>query len=146
MRGAGAMTLAAIAACASPRPAPRRAGDPVVYRRHPFFVNVIPFGAGQLQNGERTTGVALAIAEGATAATSAGIWLYLEDHYDRGLVPPDEALHVRHLQQIEIGTGVAFLALATAGIVDAIVHYQPRVEIAPMLTPDGGGVSLMWSR
>ena len=55
------------------------------------YVNFIPFGAGQLQNGGRGKGFGFAIAEGVTGAASAGIWLYLVDRYPDGRVPPEDA-------------------------------------------------------
>jgi hypothetical protein len=62
----------ALAACAH---APPPSHGRVTFERHPVYVALIPFGAGQAQNGERGKAVAFAATEGATAAISAGVWL-----------------------------------------------------------------------
>ncbi|HTJ46320.1 MAG TPA: hypothetical protein VL463_29650 [Kofleriaceae bacterium] len=114
-----------LAGCATTSPPARCPA----YELHPQYVDFIPFGAGQLQNGQRGKGLAFAIAEGATAATSAGIWLYLDRHYEDGRVPADEALRSQRLQRIEIGTGVAFLALFALGVADALAHHEDWVSV-----------------
>jgi len=86
----------------------------IVYEVRPYYVNFIPFGAGQFQNGQRGKGIAFASAEAATGALSAGIWLYLVGEYGfGGRVPPGaDAEFVRTLEQIEVGAGIACLGIA----------------------------------
>ncbi len=154
-----AWVLAAVTACGFTACAPVRRSvtvppaAPTTYEVHRYYINFIPFGAGQLQNGERGKGFGFAIAEGLTGAASAGIWLYLVDHYPDGRVPPDEAQRVHRLQEVELGTGIAFFGLAAWGIIDSLAHYAPEVEIrdtdvtlVPALVPGGAGVALRWSR
>jgi tetratricopeptide (TPR) repeat protein len=143
----------------------------IVYEVHPYYVNFVPFGAGQFQNGQRGRGLVFAVGEGLTGAASAGLWLYLVSNYGYGgSVPPGEAAGARRLQQIEIGAGAAFLGLYAWGVIDALVHYKPRAQIqgddsllppdlrppaprresslrdrlhlAPTLLPGGGGAAL----
>ena|SRR5258706_11032446 len=109
-------------------------------------LNYAPLGAGQFQNGEAAKGVAFALAEGATAATSAGIWLYLRRSYPQGFVTVTEAPRVRTLETIELTTGIAFFGVYALGVVDALVHYRGRVQLAPMFVGGGPGVALCWSR
>ena len=113
--------------CASgPRPTRATASCDGAYERQPYFVNFVPFGAGQFQNGARGKGTGFAIAEGATGAASAGIFVYLASKYGlAGEVPIEDSLQVRSLQRIEIATGVAFFALYAAGIVDSLRHHEP---------------------
>ena len=81
---AGSIALVALVACAGPRPP---AHGPVAFERHPLYVAMIPFGAGQVQNGERGKALAFAATEGVTAAASVGAWLYLRDRYPDDRVP-----------------------------------------------------------
>ena len=64
----------ALAACAPTR-APVRPTSTASSGAHevrPYYVNLIPFGAGQFQNGQRCKGLAFAISEATTAGLSAG--------------------------------------------------------------------------
>ena len=102
----------------------------VVYENRPYWVNFVPFGAGQFQEQRRGRGVLFAVGEGLTGGASAGIFLYLATKY--GLVakvPISEGPRIRQLQQIEIGTGVAFLGLYAWGVVDSLLHHTPRQQI-----------------
>jgi tetratricopeptide (TPR) repeat protein len=99
-----------------------------VYETHPYYVNFVPFGAGQFQNGDSGKGYFFAATQGATLATSMGIFLYLSATY--GLVAKikdiNEAKTVRSLQQAEIVSGAAFFAFYGLSLFDAIRHYKPR--------------------
>lgn len=110
----------------------------VVYENRPYWVNFVPFGAGQFQEQRRGRGVLFAVGEGLTGGVSAGIFLYLATNY--GLVakvPLAEAPRVRRLQQVEIVSGGAFLGLYLVGVVEAIWHHQAhaRVEGDDSLVP-----------
>ncbi|HTR50926.1 MAG TPA: hypothetical protein VMJ10_09485 [Kofleriaceae bacterium] len=102
-----------------------------VVERHPYYVNFVPFGAGQFQDRRVGLGVGLAASEGAMLFTSAGIWLYLAGKYgiESKSVPVADVPSVQHLEQVEIGTGIAFFALYAYGVVDSLYHYKPRAEI-----------------
>lgn len=104
----------------------------VVIETRPFYVNLIPFGAGQFQNGQRARGLWFAASQALTGGLSAGIWLYLVGEYGLpGRVPPEDVGRVRTLQQLEIGAGAACLGLMAWGIVDALLHHRPSVRRAP---------------
>jgi hypothetical protein len=131
-----ACVIAALAGCAHDVASPN------------YSVNFVPFGAGQFQNDDASKGTAFAIAEGATAATSIGIWLYLDEHY-RGRedeVPIADVSRVQTLERVEIGTGIAFFTLYSLGVVDALFHFRRSVRVAPIVLPGGGGAALSWSR
>lgn len=102
-----------------------------VYETHLFWLNIVPFGAGQFQNKHTTKGWLLAATEGATLVTSLGCWLYLGGKYGvrGGKVPLAEAASARRIQQIEVGTGIAFLALYLYGVIDGIRHYEPTIRV-----------------
>jgi len=142
----------------------------VVIETRPYYINFVPFGAGQFQNGQPGKAIAFAAGQGVTGAVSAGIWLYLAGTYGfNGVVPDEDNQFVRRLEAIEIGAGVACLGLMAWGIVDSLRHYQPsvqrkadesllppelrrkpdppakpttRLELAPVVTGDGAGAAL----
>ena len=141
----------------------------VVYEVRPYYVNFIPFGAGQFQNGQRTKGLWFASTEATTGALSAGIWLYLVGTYGfNGRVPTSDANFARRLQQVEIGAGGVCLGLMAWGIVDSLLHYRPRAriqgddsllppdlrppkgaprssfDVGPAILPGGAGITLTW--
>ena len=99
---------------------------------HPLYLTFFPFGVGQFQNEDRAKGVFFAATEAATLITSASIWGYLVNTYGirSTRVPLEDAQRVRSLQQLEIGTGFAFLGLYVLGVVDAYVHYKPQTRTA----------------
>ncbi|HEX2689643.1 MAG TPA: tetratricopeptide repeat protein [Kofleriaceae bacterium] len=102
----------------------------VIVERRSFGVNFVPFGAGQFQNKQRVRGVLFAAGQGITGGVSVGVFLYLAGKYGlNAQVPVHDGAGVRQLQQIEIGTGIAFFAIYAWGVVDALLHYQPRVQI-----------------
>lgn len=104
----------------------------VVIETRPYYVNFVPFGAGQFQNGQPAKGIAFATGQGVTGAVSLGIWLYLVGTYGYGgSVPEDDADFVRRLEQIEIGTGAVCLGLMGWGIVDSLLNYRPSVQRKP---------------
>lgn len=102
----------------------------IVYEVRPFYVNFVPFGAGQFQNGQRTKGLLFSTAQALTFAASAGIWVYLVSQYGyNGRVPPEDAENARLLQQLEIGTGAAFWAIYSWSVVDSLLNYKPRAQV-----------------
>ena len=103
-----------------------------VYRQNPFALNFAPFGLGQLQNGQKLKAGLFAGGQIATLGTSVGIFYYLVNKYGirSDKVPLDEGPQVRRLQQIEIGTGIAFWGLYLWSVVDAILDYEPNRSVA----------------
>lgn len=112
----------------------------VVVEQHTYALNFAPFGLGQYQNGDKKKFVVLAAAEATTGATSVVIFAYLVNKYGiSGTVNPklDDPHTVLRLQQLEIGSSVAFYALYAYGVIDAVLHYQgqTRVQTDPSLLP-----------
>ncbi len=102
----------------------------IVYEVRPFYVNFVPFGAGQFQNGERAKGLLFSTAQALTFAASAGIWVYLVSQYGyNGRVPPEDAENVRLLQQLQIATGATFWGVYSWSVVDSLLHYKPRAQV-----------------
>jgi tetratricopeptide (TPR) repeat protein len=100
----------------------------IVYETHPYYVNFVPFGAGQFQNQQRGKGILFAASQAVTGGISAGIFLYLASKYGlvSSAVPIEDGPTVRRLQELEIATGAAFLGLYAWGVVDSLLHYKPR--------------------
>jgi hypothetical protein len=149
----------------------------VVYEPHPFYLNFFP-PIGQIQNDDNWKAALIGTGEVLTLATSAGIWGYLVDKY--GLnnshlnVDRQTAQDIRTLQEIEVGSGIAFLGIYAFGVYDAIRNYHPQVKrkldekmlppelrdldkpktkpvpkktswhLTPILTPNGAGVGVGW--
>jgi len=117
----------------------------VVVERRSFGVNFVPFGAGQFQNKQPVRGILFAAGEGITGGISAGIFVYLAGKYGlNAAVPVADGPSVRQLQQLEIGAGIACYALYAWGVVDALLHYKPRVQIEgddSLLPPPPGAPS-----
>jgi tetratricopeptide (TPR) repeat protein len=103
----------------------------IVYETHPYYVNFVPFGAGQFQNRQRGKGIMFAVTQGVTGGISAGIFLYLASKYGlvSSSVPIDEGRTVRNLQGLEIATGAAFLGFYAWSVLDALAYYKPRQRV-----------------
>lgn len=108
-------------------------------RDNPYYLTFVPF-LGQYQNGDTAKGLLFLGAQAVTGATSVGIFAYLTNKYGirSDKVPLEEGPRVRRLQQIEIGTGIAFFAFYVWGVIDANLHYQRQVraQIDESLLPD----------
>jgi tetratricopeptide (TPR) repeat protein len=148
----------------------------VVVENHPYYVNFIPLGVPQFQGKRPLMGSILGIGQAVTLATSVSTWLYLSTKYGfpNGKVPTPEVDSARRYQQLEIGTGIAFLLLYGYGVYDAISNYQAQTRVqtpdlnslpkgvrpdlrsttpppkktsfhvVPLLVPDGAGIGLSW--
>jgi tetratricopeptide (TPR) repeat protein len=139
------------------------------YETRSWAVNFVPFGAGQYQNGDRTKGILFSIGQGATAATSLGIFLYLAGNYGlEAKVPLEDGPRVRRLQQAQVVTGGAFFLLYGWSVFDGLWNFKPRVQVdvdpalleelkktspkqktsrvrfGPVLFEDGAGVGIAW--
>lgn len=103
-----------------------------VYRSNYYALNFVPFGVGQYQNGHKLKAALFAGGQLATLGTSVGIWYFLVNKYGirSDQVPRDDGPSVRRLQQIEIGTGLAFYGLWVWSVVDALRHYEPQRRVA----------------
>ena len=102
----------------------------VVVEKRSFVVNFAPFGAGQFQNKQPVRGLLFAGGEAIAGGVSVGAFLYLAGKYGlNATVPRADGPSVRQMQQIEIGAGIAFFAIYGWGVVDALLHYKPSVQI-----------------
>ncbi|ACY16248.1 tetratricopeptide repeat protein [Haliangium ochraceum] len=139
----------------------------IVIERKPYYINFVPLGAGQFQNGHDEKGIALFVSQAILGGTSAGLWVWQVGSYGyNGVVPKEDINTVRRVQEIQVVTGVACIGLMVAGIIDSLIHYEsttrrpadeslipsdlkpreasrrPRIDLAP--SPNGLGAVLTW--
>lgn len=102
----------------------------VLFDRHQFYINFIPFGAGQFQNGHRWKGIGFFVGQTVFGGTSLGLYLYqvLRYGFSGGEVPQGEVDSVRRVQVLQVATGGVALALMIWGILDAWANYEPQVS------------------
>jgi hypothetical protein len=116
--------------------------------RHSPLLALLPFGAGQFQNGSPKLGWTLAISEAVLGATSVACYLWI---FGKGqaeipstgsdgvtvttIVPTQGGQYfaqsdigtARTLLDVQISTGAAFFALWAYGIGDAFLHFNSTV-------------------
>ncbi|HET6611464.1 MAG TPA: hypothetical protein VFG83_05735 [Kofleriaceae bacterium] len=112
----------------------------IVIEKREYYVNFIPFGAGQFQNGDTKKGMAFFISEAALGGASLTLYAFQVLRYGfSGAVPRDEADQVYKLQVAQIATGGLCLGLMAWGIIDALLNYQPTIQRVPdeSLFPEG---------
>lgn len=101
-----------------------------VYESHSFAQNFIGFGAGQFQNDHTKKGLLIGGAQALTGAISLSCFAYLGLKYGlQARVPLQDGPTVRRIQQVEIGTGLAFFALYIISVIDGMVFYQPTTRV-----------------
>ncbi len=100
----------------------------VVYQERPFWFNFLPFGLAQYTQGRVGSSLLFAGLQAPMFAANVGIYIYLVRTYGftSTSVPITDGPRVRRLQQIQIGTGVAFIGFYAWGLFDAIRHHKPR--------------------
>ena len=131
---------------ASPPVAPLTKPEEPPPRDTPLYLALLPFGIGQLANGQRTKGWLLLGGEGALGSASIACLaaaLALRDEtgrYRRGDIDAARALNVVYL-----ATGYAALGLMIYGAIDGIYHRRQQrrdVEAGALVLPGGGGLTL----
>jgi hypothetical protein len=108
--------------------------------QHEFWVSVLPFGVGQLQNGDRTLGLTLATAELICGAASAGSALLIEESRDNasGKFGPQQYKIAQTLDVVKWVSGALFYALWAGGAIQAAIKFQPEEQLPDRLaTPPG---------
>jgi tetratricopeptide (TPR) repeat protein len=134
-----------------------------------MLLNLVPFGVGQFQNGERSRALFFGLSELVLGGVSVAMWAY-QLRYADGLVPPDEVDTVRNVQVVQVTTGTLCIAVMGWGIIDAFWRYKgarfrpltpeekreymkqvgaeptPRssFRLTPAVSPDAAGAALSW--
>jgi hypothetical protein len=113
---------------------------PILERRvvqREFWVSLLPFGIGQMQNGDQSLGTALATSQIVAGATSAGSALLIEALRDRstGKFSDNSYFIASRLQTTKwIGAGL-FYALWIGGAVHATLRYKPESTPTELVLP-----------
>ena len=122
--------------------------------KHVYWLNFIPFGAGQFQNGHTTKGFVLLGTQLGLAALSLSTALTLRASYDTGQVPASEWETAQALQLTQIISGGLCLAAIAYGIIDALYFYEDETstvqeyqrplswQISPNVVRSGGMLSI----
>jgi tetratricopeptide (TPR) repeat protein len=116
--------------------------QPSVERRvvqREFWVSLMPFGIGQLQNGDRSLGIGLAVAQVVAGAASAGSALLVEELRDsstgkfdnRGKASP--YVLASRLNVVKWVGAAVFYVLWAGGAVHAVARYQPEQQLPDRL-------------
>ncbi len=104
----------------------------VVIEKRDYYVNFLPFGSGQFQNGHRKKGISIAIAQAVLGGTSLALYGFQVFRYGfPGDVPLDEVGLVNAMQVAQIGTGIAFYGVYAYGVIDSLMYFQPTIERKP---------------
>jgi hypothetical protein len=126
------------------------AASVVIYERHSYLLNFVPFGAGQFQNGDRRKGWLFLGVEAGLAAISIGALVtnfaiygfqphrgckMMQTKDSNGLdepCPPDQIDYSQEqrsqdLLRVQIISGGLFFAAAIWGVIDAVRHHQRDV-------------------
>jgi hypothetical protein len=99
--------------------------------QHEFWVTLLPFGLGQLQNGDQALGYTLATLEIVFGAASAGSALLIEtlrDENTQKFGPGDYNIATR-LQYVKWIGAAVFYGLWAFGAVHAAVNYKPQTIV-----------------
>jgi hypothetical protein len=107
--------------------ADNRPKQKVAYNR--YWLNFVPFGAGQFQNGHRTKGYALLGLQAAATASSMTLFTW---RLAEGKVPSDQADRARNMEIAQVVCGGVFFAAVLYGVIDAMIYYQPETSLGPL--------------
>ena len=117
---------------------------PTIERRvvqREFWVSLLPFGLGQLQNGDRTLGIALATTQVIAGATSGGSSLLIEGLRDptSGKFGPGVYQLAQRLNAAKWIGAAIFYGLWAGGAIHAAVNFQPETALPDRLVTRGAG-------
>jgi len=123
--------------------------SPSIERRviqHEFWVTMMPFGIGQIQNGDRKLGIFLATSQLIAGAASAGSALLIEQLRDNatgrfddrgpGSTPYKTAARLNVVKWVG---AVIFYALWAGGAIHAAVNYKGEEQLPDRLLQPGQG-------
>jgi hypothetical protein len=104
-----------------------------VVERHSRLIALLPFGAGQAQNGETTKAILFGVSEGLLGATSLSAFFAIEYKYPvdpttlHRLYPADEKNTATALISLQLAAGAAFWATVAWGVLDAQLRFKREV-------------------
>ena len=109
-----------------------------VVERHNFALVFLPLGAGQFQNGDDSTGIALAAVQVVAGLTSALSYFAIENMRDDGGFSRSEVGTAQVLDTVKWASAAVFYGAWGYGVYDAWRNYEPEVALPvarPIATP-----------
>jgi hypothetical protein len=94
--------------------------------QRPYWINFVPLGAGQFQNGQRRKGYALLGIQLGLGTISAVTALSVRLGYPGSRLPPDEYDRARALAITQVVSGALCLGVVAYGIIDALAYHKPQ--------------------
>jgi tetratricopeptide (TPR) repeat protein len=92
----------------------------------PYWLNFIPLGVGQFQNGHKIKGWILLTTQLALAGVSLGAFIGSEYGLPARQLTPDELVQAETLMLVQVISASLCAALMTYGVIDALFYYKPR--------------------
>ena len=106
-----------------------------VVEKHSRLIALLPFGAGQAQNGQTKKAIAFGVSEGVLAATSIVAYFTLQYRYPvnpttgHQQFPASEQNTATTLITLQLAAGAAFWATVAWGILDAQLLFKREVVV-----------------
>jgi hypothetical protein len=97
--------------------------------RRSRLVAMLPFGVGQIQNGQRGKAIAFGVSEAVLGGLSLATWISIREVFPGFKVDATQERLKDTLVGLQIGAGVAFWAVVIWGIIDAQVKLVPETVI-----------------
>jgi hypothetical protein len=97
--------------------------------RRSRLVAMLPFGIGQVQNGQRGKAIAFGVSEAVLGGLSLATWISIREVFPGFKVDATQERLKDTLVGLQIGAGVAFWAVVIWGIIDAQVKLVPETVI-----------------
>ncbi len=95
--------------------------------KHSRLLAMVPFGVGQIQNGNRGLAVMFGVTEGVLGAFSLSMWITIQQKFAGAKFQPADKDLAATLTGLQLASGAAFWAMVVAGIVDAQVKFQREI-------------------
>lgn len=106
-----------------------------VVEKHSRLIAMLPFGAGQAQNGQTGKAIAFGVSEGVLAATSVAAYFTLQYRYPvdpstgHQQFPASDKNTATALITLQLAAGAAFWATVVWGILDAQLLFKREVVV-----------------
>jgi hypothetical protein len=103
--------------------------------QHEFWVSLLPFGLGQIQNGNKSLGYTLATLQVVAGAASAGSALLIETLRNDSTQKfgPSEYRIATRLEVVKWVGAAAFYGLWAFGAIEASINYKPQTIVKDQL-------------
>jgi len=106
--------------------------EPLVFvkKEKHYWLNFLPFGAGQIQNRDVLKGVMLAGIEAVSLSASLFAYMSRKTMEVDGKYPPEKISEARELQNIQLIAGGIFLTSYVYGVLDATLNFKNQEDIS----------------